>query len=46
MFPQLEQEMLTYSGDPKEKSPNCLDSLVWSLKAASSKNSSGSLYIS
>jgi len=43
---QLEQEMLTYSGDPKEKSPNCLDSLVWALKEASQKASSGSLYIS
>lgn len=46
VFPQLEQEMLTYSGDPKEKSPNCLDSLVWSLKSASQKGSSGNYYIS
>jgi len=42
---QLEEEMLSYSGDPKEKSPNCLDSLVWALKEASQKASSGSLYI-
>lgn len=42
---QLEQEMLTYSGDPKEKSPNCLDSLVWALKEASQKSSSGNLWL-
>lgn len=41
---QLETEMLTYSGDPKEKSPNCLDSLVWALKEASQKSSSGNLW--
>lgn len=45
IFPKLQQEMLTYSGDPKEKSPNCLDSLVWALKEASQKSSSSSLYI-
>lgn len=28
-FQQLEYEMLTYSGDPKEKSPNALDATVW-----------------
>lgn len=43
---QLQQEMLSYSGDPKEKSPNCLDSLVWGLKYASQISNSGSLYIS
>lgn len=41
---QLEQEMLTYSGDPKEKSPNCLDSLVWSLKFASERSHSSTLW--
>lgn len=45
-FPQLELEMLTYSGDPKEASPNCLDSMVWALKEASQKGQSGNLYIS
>lgn len=46
LFSQLELEMLTYSGDPKDKSPNCLDSLVWALKEASSKGNSGSGYLS
>ena len=30
-FPELEYELLTYTGDPKQKSPNRLDALVWSL---------------
>lgn len=46
ILPQLETEMLTYSGDPKDKSPNCLDSLVWALKEASQKGNSSTLYIS
>lgn len=46
IFSQLELEMLTYSGDPKEQSPNCLDSLVWALKEASSGGNSGSGYLS
>jgi phage terminase large subunit-like protein len=31
IFPELEQEMCSYTGDPKEKSPNRLDALVYSL---------------
>ena len=30
-FPTLEYELLTYTGDPKEASPNSLDALVWGL---------------
>jgi PBSX family phage terminase large subunit len=30
-FPELEQEMCTYTGDPKQKSPNRLDALVYCL---------------
>ena len=30
-FPELEQEMTTYTGDPKQKSPNRLDALVYCL---------------
>ena len=30
-FPDLETQLLTYSGDPKQKSPNSLDSMVWGI---------------
>lgn len=30
-FPELEAEMCTYTGDPSQKSPNRLDSLVYAL---------------
>lgn len=43
-FPQLQEQMLTYTGDPKEKSPNCLDSLVWALKSATTNSNSQSFY--
>lgn len=45
-FIQLENEMLTYSGDPKDKSPNCLDSMVYALKDLSQGSNSQSMYIS
>ena len=31
MFPDLEDEMVFYTGDPKEESPHRLDALVWGL---------------
>lgn len=30
-FPELEYQMTTYNGDPKQKSPDRLDALVWGL---------------
>ena len=30
-FKQLEYEMVTYTGDKKDKSPNSLDAMVWAL---------------
>jgi phage terminase large subunit-like protein len=37
-FSQLETEMLTYTGDPKQKSPNSLDAMVWGLTDLSQIN--------
>jgi len=37
MFPELETEMVTFTGDPKQKSPNRLDALVWALTELSDK---------
>lgn len=37
-FEQLEYEELTYSGDPKEKSPNALDATVWALTYLTENN--------
>jgi len=31
VFDELEEEMTTYTGDPKDKSPNRLDAKVWGL---------------
>ena len=30
-FPALEDQMCSFTGDPKEKSPDRLDALVWAL---------------
>lgn len=38
-FFQLEKEMTTYSGNNKDKSPNCLDAMVWAVDALTSHNS-------
>lgn len=38
-FVGLEYEQVTYTGTPKEKSPNALDALVWGLSELSSKKS-------
>lgn len=35
-FTQLEYEMVTYTGDPKQKSPNALDAMVYALTELSS----------
>ena len=32
-FPELEYEMTTYTGDPKQKSPNRLDAAVWGVSS-------------
>lgn len=37
-FTDLEYQLLTYSGDPKQKSPNSLDAMVWGI---TSLNQSG-----
>lgn len=37
-FKDLEYEMITYTGDPKDKSPNRLDALVWALTDLSQAN--------
>ena len=31
VFPELEEQMLTYTGDPKQASPDRMDALVWAL---------------
>lgn len=31
LFPELEDQLTTYTGDPNEKSPDRLDALVWAL---------------
>lgn len=31
VFPDLEEQMLTYTGNPKETSPDRMDALVWAL---------------
>ena len=36
-FPELEYEMTTYTGDPKEKSPNRLDAMVYAVKKCMKK---------
>jgi len=36
-FPELEDEMCCYTGDPKEKSPDRMDALVWALTALTQK---------
>jgi phage terminase large subunit-like protein len=35
-FKDLESELLTYTGDPKDRSPNRMDALVWALTELSS----------
>jgi predicted phage terminase large subunit-like protein len=37
VFSQLEKEMLTYTGEKNQKSPNCLDALVWGLTELSGR---------
>lgn len=37
-YANLEYEMTTYTGDPREKSPNAMDALVWGLTELSVNN--------
>lgn len=37
-FPQLEKEMLTFTGSPHDASPNCLDAMVWALTSLRNTN--------
>jgi len=37
-YATLEYEMTTYTGDPREKSPNAMDALVWGLTELSVNN--------
>ena len=44
-FPDLEYEMTTYNGDPKQKSPNRLDALVWGLTWMLKKRNIGKMSV-